>query len=47
MFRQVAQRLACTARRGLSTSAVCREGDKGPAGLPFLYCMQSEVVKDC
>ncbi|CAL8468352.1 g7892 [Coccomyxa elongata] len=30
MFRQVAQRLACTARRGLSTSAISREGEKGP-----------------
>ncbi|KAK9915018.1 hypothetical protein WJX75_003681 [Coccomyxa subellipsoidea] len=31
MFRQVAQRLACTARRSLSTSTLCREGEKGPA----------------
>ena len=34
MLRQVAQRLAGTARRGISTSAICREGeDKGPKGM--------------
>ena len=34
MLRQVAQRLAGTARRGISTSAICREGeDKGPKGV--------------
>ena len=34
MLRQVAQRLAGTARRGISTSAIFREGeDKGPKGM--------------
>lgn len=37
MLRQVAQRLAGTARRGISTSALCREGeDKGPKGVQRL-----------
>jgi hypothetical protein len=36
MLRQVAQRLACSARRGLGTSAICREGDKGPEGKAFV-----------
>ena len=41
MLRQVAQRLAGTARRGISTSAICREGeDKGPKGT-----LQHGVVK--
>ena len=34
MFRQVAHRLASTARRGITSSAVCREeGGKGPEGI--------------
>ena len=34
MFRQVARRLASTARRSISSSAVCREeGGKGPEGM--------------
>lgn len=33
MYRQLAQRLASTARRSISSSAVCRdEAGKGPAG---------------
>jgi len=38
MLRQVAQRLAGTARRGISTSAICREGeDKGPKEFVKLF----------
>lgn len=49
MLRQVAQRLASTARRGISTSAICREGeDKGPKGMQQLVdsmtCIQKPAV---
>ena len=49
MLRQVAQRLASTARRGISISAICREGeDKGPKGMQLLgdsmTCIQKPAV---